>query len=399
MFKSFFSMALIFLAAFVFQSCTSKDPNKAQAERRPTQQEQKELWAKLWGAKPVEKLDTVLLKREIDSLFTKDTLLKYYSPGISNFYLTIIVDEKHRSGYYYSPDLQWNSNVPTVAVFGNPEEVWNRPGIFRRWFDNKKGIFSFRSQGHQVYEIRKGIDKNGRITSPVTITEVDMEKYRPIIDDPWMDTDFLQSYDIAGIMGGYDALSSKIKYPEEAKKNGIEGKVIIQVYVYENGKVAGTKLLKGIGYGCDEAAIQAVRQVEFFPDEHGSKSWRIVPVEFELEYKSTSFDLTGANFIYTPVDPATGKQPYNNVKVAYKNIGSTAVNTERYNIFIFIDGKMIFASARNSKLAPGKEGFFWVRYDKPTKGEHEYMIYIDPENVLKEENRINNIVKGKFTVN
>ena len=37
---------------------------------------------------------------------------------------------------------------------------------------------------------------------------------------------------------------SKINYPEIAKRAGIEGKVIIQAFIDENGNVAHAKILK-----------------------------------------------------------------------------------------------------------------------------------------------------------
>lgn len=45
------------------------------------------------------------------------------------------------------------------------------------------------------------------------------------------------------------------EYPEETLKNEIEGKVFIQVIHTSEGKIIKPKVLKGIGYGCDELAL------------------------------------------------------------------------------------------------------------------------------------------------
>jgi TonB family protein len=47
-------------------------------------------------------------------------------------------------------------------------------------------------------------------------------------------------------------------YPQLARENGIEGTVSVLVYVSEKGEVAKARLIKGLGFGCDEAAINLV---------------------------------------------------------------------------------------------------------------------------------------------
>ena len=50
-------------------------------------------------------------------------------------------------------------------------------------------------------------------------------------------------------IGGLYAIQSKIKYPEEAKRNGVEGKVFIQAFIDETGNVVEAKVIKGVGHG------------------------------------------------------------------------------------------------------------------------------------------------------
>ncbi|HXK16595.1 MAG TPA: TonB family protein [Polyangiaceae bacterium] len=52
---------------------------------------------------------------------------------------------------------------------------------------------------------------------------------------------------------------------EAARAAGIEGKVRVQLTVDESGRVVDVKLLQGLGYGLDEAALAAARQAEFEP--------------------------------------------------------------------------------------------------------------------------------------
>jgi protein TonB len=77
--------------------------------------------------------------------------------------------------------------------------------------------------------------------------------------------------------GGADtepALASEFKpaYPDEAKKNEIEGTVVLRVNIDENGNVTDAKVQKGLGYGLDEASISAMRKFKFKPATKGGEA-------------------------------------------------------------------------------------------------------------------------------
>jgi TonB family protein len=89
-----------------------------------------------------------------------------------------------------------------------------------------------------------------------------------------------------GPIGGMYAIQEKIQYPETAKRSGIQGKVMIQAFIDENGKVIHTKLLNGIGGGCDEVAIDAIKQTRFNPGIRNGKPVKVqvtIPIWFKLQ--------------------------------------------------------------------------------------------------------------------
>lgn len=89
-----------------------------------------------------------------------------------------------------------------------------------------------------------------------------------------------------GPIGGMYAIQEKIHYPETAKRSGIQGKVMIQAFIDENGKVIHTKLLNGIGGGCDEVALDAIKQTKFNPGIQNSKPVKVqvtIPIWFKLQ--------------------------------------------------------------------------------------------------------------------
>lgn len=81
------------------------------------------------------------------------------------------------------------------------------------------------------------------------------------------------------LIGGLAKLQKSIKYPELARKAGIEGRVFVQFVVDERGNVVNPVVIRGIGGGCDEAAVEAVRDAKFKP---GMQRGRPVKVQYSL---------------------------------------------------------------------------------------------------------------------
>ena len=59
-------------------------------------------------------------------------------------------------------------------------------------------------------------------------------------------------------------------YPDSAKHSGIEGVVVLQVEINAFGEVTNIEVLQSLGYGCDEAATDAMRKSSFTPAYIGS---------------------------------------------------------------------------------------------------------------------------------
>lgn len=88
------------------------------------------------------------------------------------------------------------------------------------------------------------------------------------------------------LIGGLAELQSNIKYPEMARRAGIEGRVYVQFIVNERGEVEDPKVIRGIGGGADEEALRAVRQAKFKPGMQRGRPVRVqysLPVFFRLQ--------------------------------------------------------------------------------------------------------------------
>jgi TonB family protein len=78
----------------------------------------------------------------------------------------------------------------------------------------------------------------------------------------------------------------RIKYPELARKAGIEGKVYVMASVDEKGDVVHVDLVRGAGGGLDEEALKAVMNTKFKPGQQRGipvKVKVVIPVIFKLK--------------------------------------------------------------------------------------------------------------------
>jgi periplasmic protein TonB len=81
------------------------------------------------------------------------------------------------------------------------------------------------------------------------------------------------------LLGGANAIYQHLRYPEIARRAGIEGRVIVQFIIDQEGNVVDPVVVRGIGGGCDEAALEAVSHLKFSP---GRQRGRPVKVRYSL---------------------------------------------------------------------------------------------------------------------
>lgn len=76
------------------------------------------------------------------------------------------------------------------------------------------------------------------------------------------------------------------EYPRLARRLGKEGKVILRLFIAENGRLISIELIENAGYGFDEAAVEALKASSFLPAKingHPVACKAILPVKFKLE--------------------------------------------------------------------------------------------------------------------
>lgn len=90
-------------------------------------------------------------------------------------------------------------------------------------------------------------------------------------------------------IGGIAAIQERVKYPEIAKRAGIQGTVYVEVFLDENGNVVRTNIVKGVPEDKEgmlsAAAQEAVKNTKFTPGMQHGKPVRVrmsIPIRFRL---------------------------------------------------------------------------------------------------------------------
>ena len=91
---------------------------------------------------------------------------------------------------------------------------------------------------------------------------------------------------VGGMEAFYKFVRKNLKYPSQARRMGIEGKVYVQFVVDTDGGITDVKAVKGIGAGCDEEAVRVInRSPRWNPPKQRGKPVKqriILPITFQL---------------------------------------------------------------------------------------------------------------------
>lgn len=90
-----------------------------------------------------------------------------------------------------------------------------------------------------------------------------------------------------GMRQFYKYIANNLKYPPQAKRMGVEGRVYAQFIVEKDGYITDIKILKGIGSGCDEEAVRLLKNAApWIPAKNYGRLVRVrrsIPVTFKIK--------------------------------------------------------------------------------------------------------------------
>jgi TonB family protein len=94
-----------------------------------------------------------------------------------------------------------------------------------------------------------------------------------------------------------------LHYPDDAISANVEGSVVVEYEITDEGKVINPRILKGVGYGCDEEALRLVSLLQF-------EKVRNRGVRLRLTTKTTiHFKLPGVRLTYTTTEKEPTQPP------------------------------------------------------------------------------------------
>jgi len=87
-------------------------------------------------------------------------------------------------------------------------------------------------------------------------------------------------------------LGANIRYPEDAAKNNIEGRVVLQFVVEADGSIGEVKVVRSVDPSLDAEAVRVIKSIpKFTPGRHDGKAvavWYTIPVSFQLTHEEDS---------------------------------------------------------------------------------------------------------------
>ncbi len=94
--------------------------------------------------------------------------------------------------------------------------------------------------------------------------------------------------------GGFNALAGEIagavKYPDEAKKKGIQGKVFVSFVVDETGKLTNAKVERGVDPALDAESLRVINSLKTWkPGKEKGKAVKVaytIPINYALDGKT-----------------------------------------------------------------------------------------------------------------
>ncbi len=92
---------------------------------------------------------------------------------------------------------------------------------------------------------------------------------------------------VGGMKNLYTYIQQNLKYPEQARKMGIEGRVFVQFVVSKDGSLTDVQAIKGIGANCDQEAVKVLKNApRWKPGSIAGKNVgvrMILPITFRLD--------------------------------------------------------------------------------------------------------------------
>ncbi len=357
-------------------------------------------------------VDTIEFRKFMTKVLPAKKIVELFGAGYQTFYLSLKIEPDGIAYGAIAPEASsWVTGLGNVAndLFKENVEVSGEYAIIHlkkgelKAINMEKDFYTTQYQLKNVFKAKAGmlggkvvrsgklfqldisVSHYGNALTEWIIKEIDFSKFRPKLKNNLQRESFMGFFPTL-LKDEYKSLKDKVQFPQEAIRRGVQGKVLIKLFFDENGKYVGYQLMKGLGYGTDEAVINAISDYPLSSYPSGEKTTTVLPFKFGKD-PNTLVDLTASEL--------TEKNPdkYNNLYVSIFNKLKTDYNVKSKFFFsIMINNEIV----NKGQFEVGEHGLYFKWKNKP--GTYDYVIKIDPENVLNDIDRSNNTIRGKLVI-
>jgi len=282
----------------------------------------------------------ILLLLSINTIAQNGYLYTYYPSGKVDGVIYFANDVLEGTSYWYYE----NGNIKAEKTYDNGKLT----GVAREFYETglikeeiairdgvRDGISKYYYDNGGLKEVRTY--EKGRLLKVVKIdydslyvAPVDAYKYGNTQNSIAKNQDLFvcEGADVCPKpVGGMTDIMANLKYPEHAKLYGLEGYVTVVARVDNEGKVKEVNVIRGLGLGCDEAAIEAVKATKFLPGQVNDKAVEsnvlfkipfVLSSELQYYYSSPSGEISLSSDS-TVTDSASTTKVVKKVRKVFKN--------------------------------------------------------------------------------
>lgn len=204
-----------------------------------------------------------------------------------------VIKEGEATWYYESGSIQSSGMFEENKQVGLHKDYYENGSLRKEMLyeeDTRHYIQFLSEEGENLIPDGKGL-----VSEPVQrlnrTVYMEIENYTSVASyyiNPPADTVFTMVEAEAEYVGGLEKLAMDIrallKYPRNARRKGVEGKVLVQFVVDKSGRVKDSSVVKGLDPECDREAISMVNRLQaWIPAEHHGKevaSRFVLPINF-----------------------------------------------------------------------------------------------------------------------
>lgn len=186
--------------------------------------------------------------------------------------------------------FEWRTEQTGIDILDGTGEVWEEDPVFITKIPPPPKPPKPKIIAPVVVETTEEVEPPKEIVFDLDILEPDDEVtiFEPEDEEVEEIMDIVEEMPtpIGGMADFYKFLSKKTKYPKQARRMGIEGKVYVQFVVDTDGSITDLQVAKGIGAGCDEEALRVLKLVpKWNPGKQRGRPVKVrmmVPIFFQL---------------------------------------------------------------------------------------------------------------------